>query len=314
MQPAHPVSHPEQSDWFLIANGLTSLFEMRTITLLIIGSFVLVQLLAAFVGWQFISQSVSIVENPADLQNAPLLFAYVLFNALVLLLILKFYKGNLLFYAIELLLELLSATIFALLALPAVFALLFGGFIVVLRVLFPSTRTVLLLFSAAVVGALLGSSLDILPAIIFASILGGYDVIAVFYTKHMITLARELSQRNAGFSIKLTANRRRQPERRRNAARALVEATLHRTPREAGEPESIELGTGDLVIPAMLLVSSLKISAVHAAAAFVGSLAGLFLMLYLLEKRKGYWPALPPLVFGALFALLLVQLAAYLKF
>jgi presenilin-like A22 family membrane protease len=40
--------------------------------------------------------------------------------------------------------------------------------------------------------------------------------------------------------------------------------------------------------------------------ALAGSLVGLALVIFVLERKKGYWPALPPIVFGAL-----AGLAAY---
>jgi presenilin-like A22 family membrane protease len=69
--------------------------------------------------------------------------------------------------------------------------------------------------------------------------------------------------------------------------------------------DAIELGTGDLAIPAMLIVSALKISFWHGIFAMLGATIGMSLLFFFIEKKKGYWPALPPIVFFALLMLLI---------
>ncbi|MFQ5406623.1 MAG: hypothetical protein ACE5DI_05710, partial [Candidatus Micrarchaeia archaeon] len=71
----------------------------------------------------------------------------------------------------------------------------------------------------------------------------------------------------------------------------------------------IELGTGDLVIPAMLASGALKTGVfpnwTAGLAAAIGGAIGLFTILYLLDKQKEYLPALPPIVFFSLLFILL---------
>src|SRR3989338_5569337 len=182
---------------------------MRKVTLLMIAAFLFVQLLALGVGSQFVAQKVSVVENSSDPANAGYFFAYVLFSAVVLLLVLKYYSGRLLFVGIEFLLlffslQILFSLIFANELVAAGVALL----LTLVRFKYPQIRSPLLLVASAVVGALLGSSLDILPAVILSALLAGYDVIAVFYTKHMVTLAKGLSERGAAFSVQITAEKK----------------------------------------------------------------------------------------------------------
>lgn len=306
---------------------------MRKVTLLMIAAFLFVQLLALAVGSQFVAQKVSVVDNPADPANAGYFFAYVLFSAVMLLLLLKFYHGNLFFVALEFVLLFFSLQIlFSLLAADGLVAAGAALLITLGRFKIPFIRSFLLLVASAVVGALLGSSLDILPAVIFSGLLAGYDVVAVFYTKHMVTLAKGLSERGAAFSIQITAEKK--IEARRAGARPALKlpkgdgayrqgiATKVAGPGAAGRErdsvETIELGTGDLVIPAMLMVSSLKLDAaggipLHAIAAFAGSVIGMAALFWVLERQRGYWPALPPLVFGALLGLALLQILIVLK-
>ncbi|HEV8289441.1 MAG TPA: presenilin family intramembrane aspartyl protease, partial [Candidatus Norongarragalinales archaeon] len=198
-------------------------------------------------------------------------FAYIVVSAVVILAVLKYYKGRNLFYALELLLAFFTVQLFAALFIGDLNAVGVGVAAVALRLLLPQTKSLFLFFSSATVGALLGASLDPLPAVVLALLLAGYDYYAVFISKHMITMAKQLSKRNAGFSVTMQQDK-----------------------------ETLELGTGDIVIPAMITVSALKISLHAAVAAFAGSLVGVLVLFYLLEMRRGYWPALPPLAGSSL--------------
>src|SRR3989338_7238406 len=95
---------------------------MRKVTLLMIAAFLFVQLLALGVGSQFVAQKVSVVENSSDPANAGYFFAYVLFSAVVLLLVLKYYSGRLLFVGIEFVLLFFSLQILFSLAVDAMVA------------------------------------------------------------------------------------------------------------------------------------------------------------------------------------------------
>ncbi len=286
---------------------------MRRVTMLMIASFLIVQVLALAIGSKFVSTSVSVVENPGDPANAGFFFGYVLLSAIVLLIVLKFYHGKLLFTFLEfallfISLQLLLST-FLLDPTSAAFAALV---IAAGRFAFPILRSPLLLIASGVVGALLGSSLDILPAVIFSALLAGYDVIAVFYTKHMIALARGLSDRGAAFSIRISDGKAVKQAggeigERANKTKSTKAPSSKQQLAGGKEIESIELGTGDLVIPAMLQVSALKLSLLHAGAAFFGGLLGIIALFWVLERQRGYWPALPPIVFGSLAMLAALQ-------
>lgn len=246
--------------------------------------FLLVQLIALFVGFQFIGQSVSAVKDSGSVQNSFFFFGYVIAFAVILLLVLKFYKGNALFFFFELLLIFVALNLVLTLFTTDLIAIIVSLLVIAARIYKPELQQPLLLIISGVVGALLGSSLDLLPAVILAILLSIYDIIAVFYTKHMVVLAKDLVKRGAAFSIKVKT-------------------------KEGG----LELGTGDLVMPAMLIVASSKLSGKfvsitmpinvwlswHVILALLGACAGMALLFAVMNK-KGYWPALPPLVFGTL--------------
>ncbi len=261
------------------------------------ASFASVQGIALLLGSVFVSQQVSIVENPSDVGNSVFFFAYIVVSAIVLLLILKFYKGKKLFFVLELLLYLTAIQIAVASFFSEIIALGAGIAAVALRFFVPKTKNALLLASTAVVGAVLGSSLDLFPAAVFAVLLSGYDFVAVFVTKHMVELAEKLEDRGAAFSVTFGDA----PE---GAKVFETKSEKRRSQKGKGGVGIIELGTGDLVIPAMLSVSALKIGVAPnffaAISVSLGTLAGLAVLFWALEKRRGYLPALPPIVFFSL--------------
>ncbi len=243
------------------------MFALRLAPALVLSSFIFVQFLALVAGYSLIAAGVSVVENPGDVANSLVFFVYIVAAAALILFVLKFYKGKKLFLILELLLIFFSIQILASLVVDEWTSLFISALAVGARLKTPWTKNILLLFVTATIGSLLGASLDILPSSVLAGLLAGYDVVAVFLTGHMVTLAKQLTKREAGFSVDVKIKK-----------------------------EAMQLGTGDLVVPAMLAVSALKISYGAAVSVIVGATTGLIVLFYLLQKRGGYWPALPPVV------------------
>ena len=71
-------------------------------------------------------------------------------------------------------------------------SILEGGFVAAAKFLMPRLKNAVAVISSAGVGAIFGFSLDPLPAIAFMVGLSFYDIWAVYGTRHMITMAREL--------------------------------------------------------------------------------------------------------------------------
>jgi presenilin-like A22 family membrane protease len=248
--------------------------RFRGVSLRLIAVFAIAQAIALFAGAQFLAQKVSVVKDSASVENAGFLFAYVIGATLLMLVIVKYYKGNKLFLLVEYLLIFSTVKLIAAMFVSELAALVVGAAAIALRHFYPKARNALLVLAVAVVGGLLGASLDLLPAAVFAGALAVYDVIAVFYSKHMVTLAKALDKRGAAFAVQLRDGK-----------------------------ESIQLGTGDIVIPAMLSVTATRMAPAAGAFGLLGSLLGLAAIIVLLERFKGYWPALPPIVFGTLGAI-----------
>jgi presenilin-like A22 family membrane protease len=245
---------------------------LRTVAYLALFSFAASLALALAVGWAFTLAGVSVIEEPERAENALYFFGYIIAAAVAVLLLLKYYKGRRLFHLLELLIDFSAVQLLASLFMPEIAAIVAGGLAVFVRLFFPPARNLLLLLTTAVIGALLGSSLGVVPAALLGILLSGYDYYAVFISKHMVKMAQQLEQRQAAFAVEVRH-----------------------------EKESLHLGTGDLVIPATLAVSALKLGpgsygAGAALSTAFGCLVGLAVLIYHLERRRGYWPALPPLV------------------
>src|SRR5881398_3656745 len=168
--------------------------------------------------------------------------------------------------------------------------------------------------TAAGVTAILGISFGTLPAILLLIALAFYDAWAVYRTKHMITLADELtSQRlpillvipkKAGYSF-----------RQQKSLKGQIAA--------GEEREAMFIGLGDLIIPGIMSVSAftfltapgrsflgLEPNAFVAVGTVLGSLVGFFFLMRFVLKGNPQ-AGLPLLNGGALLGFLLTNLLAF---
>ena len=78
--------------------------------------------------------------------------------------------------------------------------------------------------------------------------------------------------------------------------------------------ERLDLGTGDLSVPAMMAVSAYSLGPsglLYALAIAAGSTASIYFLLKFVSKERVFLPALPPICLGGLVALLAVKLAGF---
>ena len=256
----------------------------KKLMLQLIGIFLIVQILGLYVGANLISFEVEregiVNNNPDDPINSIGLFLYILVFTGILLVVLKFYKGDLLFKLLETMLVFLTSLIVFGFLIPeeiGLLALIFPLAIVISRFVFRKNiwlRNLASILAAAGAGPLIGYNFGILPVSLFLVILAGYDIIAVFYTKHMVTLAKSITKKNLAFTFALPT-------------------TDHQ----------FELGTGDMVIPLVFAVSvltettksfSIPFALISPAIVLWGSLVGLLLTIHYSSQNVGKaLPALP---------------------
>ena len=253
--------------------------------------------------------------SPESAENSIFLFGYIIFTTLVILLIIKFKKSILrgveafivfvsswitfLFlipFPIQIIWEnfidfLLSPLgsmgfiLFNVLTLNSLFALILTAW----KVFRPSiiSQDVAAIFSGSGAGALLGASLGIVPCIIFMMILSVYDFVSVFITKHMVNMAKAITERPMAFTIAA-------PHKFKKPKYIPIKKTKKKI-------HVFQLGLGDVVIPLMFSVSILnKFTIFHSIISIIGSLIGLLLLTFYITRKPQALPALPFVCSGAL--------------
>ena len=250
--------------------------------ILLIAIYLLVQGIAINIGQNFIPKISSgeiqpAVQNPEAPETSGEIFLYVLFITAIMLMLIKFKFG----IVIKILM----------------FFAMFTGMVITLWSFFPEgwfyivvpfyilflwkrqnivVSNAALVLTIAGIGGYLGASLHFIPSLLLLLLLSVYDIVAVFGTKHMVTLATEAKDKIPMFSLPV-------------------------------KERFLSMGTGDLAIPSMFTVSVLQdFSMTHALFTVFGGLVGLMsLFLYILNREKVALPALPPITIGLVIGFLL---------
>src|SRR5437870_8745987 len=238
---------------------------------ILVGSQVIAILLAPL----FLTGGFQAFPNPSDVTNTAVYIVLILAFTGVILLLVRFRRQNVAKYVILasifvtlafiLLLPLYVGLYYAtgqpvddnqlafLANLSTLLSFLIAGGLIYLLVKFPEWYVVdaIGIVTAAGVTAILGISFGILPAVLLLVALAIYDAWAVYRTKHMVTLADELtSQRlpillvipkKAGYSFRQQKSLKEQVD-------------------SGQEREAMFVGLGDLIIPGILVVSAFTFS------------------------------------------------------
>ncbi|MBN2126767.1 MAG: hypothetical protein JW703_00065 [Candidatus Diapherotrites archaeon] len=207
------------------------------LVLMLIGIFLITQTLGLIVADKLIAENVHatlITDNPEDVENSVGLFVYILAFTAGLLIFIKFFAkfSGILFKALELLAIFASSMLVTLVFTETILVLIIPVILIALRIIFSENiwlRNLTSVIATAGAGALIGVSLGIIPVMILIALLAVYDFIAVFKTKHMVTLAKSITKKNLSFTYALPT-----------------------------KEHQFELGTGDLVIPLVFASSILN--------------------------------------------------------
>ncbi len=220
------------------------------------------------------------VESKESLKNIYYLAGGVFISTFLMLTIFKFFKGST--KGLDLIITFIGfETLFSILNIT------FIGFvlsILVCTVKYYATQNKLIKnFSMILVtstfATLIGYSISFLPLLIFALILGIYDYIAVYKTKHMVYMAKNIKETNYIFTIALLYNKK-----------------------------ALDIGSGDFAIPLTLVISALFVNLYLAIAILVLSIIMLCVTIFLLlNKKEGekVIPALPLQVISSLIVYIL---------
>jgi len=151
------------------------------------------------------------------------------------------------------------------------------------------------------VAAIFGASLDVWPVVILLALLAVYDAISVYKTKHMITLAEGVIDQKTPILFVI-------PKRRDYS---FIKEGIGKLA-DGGERAAFIIGMGDMIMPAILVVSAnvfLKgwkfagMINLPALGAIIGSLAGLVVLLHFVMSGRPQ-AGLPPLCGGTILGFL----------
>ncbi len=305
--------------------------------------FMIVQFFGLFLASEIYSgatyQQVAAAQVITSAASALFFIVYIIVLALVLLLIMKLYKGDKLFIIFEgAVIFITSFFVFMLVSGLATTSVLFSiagntittNFIIgiaaalaliVLKNRFPRLRNTATIIASAGVGLLIGISFSFIVALVFMAILAVYDFIAVFVTKHMITMAKAMSSRNLAFLVgvneveaipKSSFSSGEVAEFNKEIKGVKLPSALVRMYKRGMLPVAahMELGAGDLAVPLMVAVAAYKVAFSFTLSFFIviGSTLGLILTTFILRRYKRPLPAIPPLLLGVLAGILMYLL------
>jgi len=269
---------------------------MEKFLLWFVAAALLTQLLGLYVGMQYIGFMNAgimppVVENPAKPSSAVIIFFYIMLMTVFILLVIKFLRRRVFFIRG---LELFAVFFSSWLAFDAIipFGILAAIALVLWRALRPNpvNKALATVFAVVGAGAVIGASLEVVPALIFVVLLSFYDFISVFVTKHMVYMAKAIVESDSAFTLSF-------PHKFKKTV----------TVEYGGKPlktrkHTFQLGGGDILLPLLFSVSVLRqFSLVNALFSIFGSLVALTCLLYYISRRPGRaLPALPVVSAGML--------------
>jgi presenilin-like A22 family membrane protease len=277
----------------------------------------------------FAAQEVTAFEDPNDVKNAIFYFVLILaFTALVLVLI-KRRRESVLRYII---LGAIAFTMVFVFSVPFWYAFFFLGspwrdiasFIATWALALGLTYALLKypewyvvdaagLSVAAGVTAIVGISFGILPALVFLIALAAYDAVAVYKTKHMITLADAVTGLRLPILLVIP---------KRLPYSFLHQQGLREQLDRDEERPAMFMGLGDIIIPGILVVSAfanlpssltpfgLPTNLLVSLATLLGTLVGFGLLMKLVLSGKPQ-AGLPLLNSGAIVGYIIAYSALY---
>jgi presenilin-like A22 family membrane protease len=275
---------------------------------LLIFLFFATEFLGLYVGSQYLQLLNSGVVQPVpwnqeSVQTSFYLFGWIMVTTVGILILIRFRRSTI--RLLEAFVIFTSSWLTFDLIMPVDIGFLSLGFFLALALTLwkafkPSilSQNVAAIISGAGVGSLLGASLGVLPAVVFMLILSAYDFVSVFITKHMVYMAKALTERPTAFTIAAPPN-----------LKSLTSTGMRRTRKSSKTVHVFQLGVGDMVIPLMFAVSVLNsFGVVNAVASIIGAAVALFGLIYFMSKKPRPLPALPFITFGTFAAFLLSML------
>ncbi len=220
-------------------------------------------------------QQAPFAESIDDITNAFYLFGVIIVMTIIILIALKMKHTKKMLWVLEALAVFSTCTIVMSAFFPTNDLLVLSTVALLMILRYSFRKNILMRNTASVIavagaGSFLGISLGLMPVMAFAIILALYDIIAVFYTKHMVAIGKQSLENNYAFTVAIPT-----------------------------KEHKFELGNGDLVIPLMIASSVLvngpfQNNGIMAGLVLGASFVGLLISIYTVSKWKKPMPARPP--------------------
>ncbi|MEM3841470.1 MAG: presenilin family intramembrane aspartyl protease [Candidatus Micrarchaeaceae archaeon] len=300
--------------------------------------FAIVQFLGLLVVVYAASGTVYVQSAPPAIFQMPssllVYLAYIVFATLAIILISKYYGGRRFFIILEAFVIFIASVYLFLIAFNSIYpavaisidgfyisyasivAVLCAAALVILKNKWQNLRNAAAIIASAGVGVVLGLSFSFKIAIIFMGIIAIYDFIAVFITKHMITLANAASNMNLALlvginEVKAVPQKTVPKEYLKEYKKQIAAKTTSQISKSLGKNmvpfiAKVELGTGDLAIPLMVAISAYNYTLNFVLSFFIifGAILGLGITMFILKRYARPLPAIPPLFLGVLIGIL----------
>ncbi|MEM0148135.1 MAG: presenilin family intramembrane aspartyl protease [Candidatus Micrarchaeaceae archaeon] len=244
---------------------------------------------------------------------------YIAIAAAILILIFKYINGRLLFKILEAIFILISSffVFYALIdyAIANNNIAVAISIIAAIALIFAKNKFKVLRNTAAIIGSVgigfvLGLTFTFETAYIFMGILAIYDFIAVFITKHMLSLARLAEENNLALMVGVNeikgvpekeANMQIMKEAQKEYKKSNDQiAQIFKSKKLVPILARLELGNGDLGVPLMVAIAAYGATMNFVLSFFVifGAIIGLIATMAILKRYKRALPAIPPLFAG----------------
>lgn len=228
--------------------------------------------------------------TPSEPVSAPYFLALFAVMTALVVAILRYTKRGIIFETFFTLAMLSGAWFLADIFFPGPAALLIGSLVIIARFAWKMVfvQNLTLAIGIAGIAASVASSLTVNAVLVVFTVLAFYDIVAVYVSRHMVRMFRDLTSRGVVLAFMLTG---------------LTNKSLLRPADEAMKGNGVlYLGTGDVALPAILAVAAARGGIEHGIAVALGSMAGFILMLSLFfrQDRRRPVPALPPIALGSI--------------
>ncbi len=276
--------------------------------------FVIVQLMAIAITPTFNEAGVQAFENPEKVENAIFYIAVILIFTAILLVITKYgfkklIRGIILFAVFVTMFYVFYPLLWKIIPyginlgividIPlSLSVILSGGFTFALYK-YPEWYVVdfVGIIIAAGAASIFGLSLAILPTMVLLIALAVYDAVAVYKTKHMVSLADSVIDLHLPVLFVIP---------KKSSYSLLKQKSLKKDIEEGKERDAMFMGLGDAVIPCILVVSSFRFigNPIVTFSTLIGSLIGFIILMVFVMKGKPQ-AGLPLLNSGAIIGYLI---------